>query len=198
MMDFSLGGVLGILNDWDMAKSVEEMDDSLTAAHHRTTSTPFLAVHRLSRTDLPHFYRFDLESFFYVLIWAAIHYNLKAGTREATVNRTLVPWTQGLRKNWSHKLILMSMGGRVVMGDICNEVKPEFESLKKEWIEPLYEHLTDAQGDYDHELRKEIITKDYKLDSLNGHLTFKSFMNAMGYTEQTVEEWAIIPEILDL
>ncbi|KAF5383649.1 hypothetical protein D9615_003848 [Tricholomella constricta] len=75
--DTSDGKVKGILNDWDMASDVEANDEILpSTATHRIGTIPFMAIDLLvvNKRPPPHLYRHDLESFFYILVWAASGY----------------------------------------------------------------------------------------------------------------------------
>ena len=84
--------VLGILNDWDIASQLTgkgEVPNS--AALHRTGTLPFVAVELLCSSPPPHSYRHDLESFFYILIWAAVHYDLENQIRKP-VSMMMVLW----------------------------------------------------------------------------------------------------------
>ncbi|KAF9502115.1 hypothetical protein BDN71DRAFT_1491472 [Pleurotus eryngii] len=68
---------VGILNDWDLASDVIPLGPH---AKHRTGTGPFMALDLLTDDDPPtHLYRHDLESLFYVLVLAAVHYTLDKG-----------------------------------------------------------------------------------------------------------------------
>lgn len=83
---------LGILNDWDLASDVIPLGPH---AKHRTGTGPFMALDLLADDDPPtHLYRHDLESLFYVLVWAAVHYTLdKANPVVSQPGSPIMKWT---------------------------------------------------------------------------------------------------------
>jgi len=82
------GNAKGIVNDWDMASILNDAGEVPTsAAKHRTGTIPFMARDLLVENPPPRLYRHDLESFFFVLVWAAIDYDLKNKIRLNTVPR---------------------------------------------------------------------------------------------------------------
>ena len=58
----------GILNDFDLAKLVAEMENE-PASKHRIGTLPFVAIDILDGKNDPYLLRFDLESFLYVIMW---------------------------------------------------------------------------------------------------------------------------------
>ncbi|KAG5649498.1 hypothetical protein H0H81_003462 [Sphagnurus paluster] len=94
MFDHTDGDIIkGILNDWDMASYVDENDEiQLSTATHRTGTVPFMARDLLVAGDPPpHLYRHDLESFFYILVWAALHYDFTKKKR-SRVKEVVQAW----------------------------------------------------------------------------------------------------------
>lgn len=65
----------GFLIDLDLAKVIGSEG---SGSEHRTGTMEFMAINILRR-DEPHSYRHDLESFFYVLIWIYVKYELTGG-----------------------------------------------------------------------------------------------------------------------
>ncbi|TFK21745.1 hypothetical protein FA15DRAFT_549922, partial [Coprinopsis marcescibilis] len=64
------GTAKGILNDWDMATRADTKNQvPRSSAQHRTGTLPFMACDLLAIEPPRHYYRHDLESFMYVLIW---------------------------------------------------------------------------------------------------------------------------------
>lgn len=59
----------GVLIDLDLAKE-KDSDSDTSRAPHRTGTLEFMAIEVLK--GMPHTWRHDLESFFYVLIWICI------------------------------------------------------------------------------------------------------------------------------
>ncbi|KDQ23742.1 hypothetical protein PLEOSDRAFT_1108228 [Pleurotus ostreatus PC15] len=65
---------VGVLNDWDLSSTVAQL-----RAHtkHPTGTGPFMALDLLIGAEPPsHLYRHDLESLFYVFVWAAVNFTL--------------------------------------------------------------------------------------------------------------------------
>ena len=63
------GKVYGVLNDMDLAVSVDVTDPS---SKQRTGTKPFMAIDLLRPDPPAHMYRHDLESMFYVLTWITL------------------------------------------------------------------------------------------------------------------------------
>lgn len=191
------GKVKGVLNDWDMAKCVQDQKDQLLDSDHGTGTPPFMAREFLRaevtrtaeyRRSTPHWFRHDLESLFYILIWAAIHYNISQGTRDTHCHPFLKDWTKDAARNAGSKTSFI-VGGEEEEDGLLEAVKPEFEQVAHEWILPLRSLFKRAvylgtQGD-----KKD----DYDSSTYGGHLTFKAFMKAIKITPRT---WGI-PNYLD-
>ncbi|TEB26062.1 hypothetical protein FA13DRAFT_1817090 [Coprinellus micaceus] len=79
----------GVLNDWDTAKFLDRDDDDLSEPEDQTRAWPFMALDLVLPKPSAHWFRHDLESLFWILVWAALHYDLEAGAREDTVHPTL-------------------------------------------------------------------------------------------------------------
>ncbi|KAJ2916659.1 hypothetical protein MD484_g3732, partial [Candolleomyces efflorescens] len=92
----------------------------------RTGTPPFMAIDLLNEITPPHVYRHELESLFYTLLWSALHYNLVSGVRRPT--RPTVNAVQGFE--YAERIL--------------DAIPPKFESLRREWIEPLYNLISDA------------------------------------------------------
>ncbi|KAG5640282.1 hypothetical protein DXG03_009529 [Asterophora parasitica] len=76
--------VQGILSDWDLSARTG-------SSHHRDTY-PFMAADLLAAHPLEHLYRYDLESFFYILFWAALHYDFPKKTRMSQLHPAVELW----------------------------------------------------------------------------------------------------------
>jgi len=63
----------GILNDYDLAKLVQEMQFP-TTAKHKTGTLPFMARKLLQGWDGEHFFEFELESYLFVVMWISLRY----------------------------------------------------------------------------------------------------------------------------
>lgn len=76
--------VNGILNDWDMASKLgEDGHPEVTTATHRTGTIPFMSPDLLDVNPSRHYYRHDLESFVWILLYATVRYNIPKRRKEA-------------------------------------------------------------------------------------------------------------------
>lgn len=74
MVDASKPSV-GVLIDLDLAAQIRDGDRELEVKASRVGTLPFLPIDLLVEPFPPrHYYRHDLESFFYVLVWICVHY----------------------------------------------------------------------------------------------------------------------------
>lgn len=185
------GKAKGVLNDWDMAKFVHDQNEQLLDSDHGTGTPPFMAREFLRaevirtptyRRPTPHWFRHDLESLFYILIWAAIQYNLSQGTRDAEYHPFVKDWTKDVALNCSAKTAFI-VGGDEEEDELLEAVKPDFKDVANEWILPLRSLFRTA-----HFLgtRKKAGTADPS--TYGGHLTFKAFMKAINVIPRT---WGI-------
>lgn len=73
------GKLYGVVNDWDYAV-MEHTDEKPPPASmkKRTGTPPFMAIDLLRAPDslCIHYYRHDLESFFWILLWCMLHMDL--------------------------------------------------------------------------------------------------------------------------
>ncbi|KAA8898300.1 hypothetical protein FN846DRAFT_765161, partial [Sphaerosporella brunnea] len=74
------GPAAGVLIDFDLAISTTRTTTS--GATQRTGTFDFMAHEILENPQTPHTPLHDLESFFYVLLWLAIHYDRSGGRRD--------------------------------------------------------------------------------------------------------------------
>ncbi|KAJ3543046.1 hypothetical protein NMY22_g3281 [Coprinellus aureogranulatus] len=173
------GTAKGVLNDWDMAAflgeaTVEEVDNA--TPKHPTGTPPFMAIDLLRKKPRPHWYRHDLESFFYILIWAAVHYDLSERTRAHNVHRALRPLTESKERNSDLKKRLFILYDEQAE-DIFDAVRPEFTTILEDWIKPLREVFMDARKASGRAIEKKDAT--YVQETYNGALTFKTFMETI-------------------
>ncbi|RXW21546.1 hypothetical protein EST38_g4308 [Candolleomyces aberdarensis] len=176
------GKVKGVLNDWDIAsfKNALGQIDRLFAAHHRTGTPPFMAMDLLASSSEPptHLYRHELESFFYILLWGALHYDVVVGIRHPTVEE-VKPWEEGLDAIRCKKVTFFSRYRDAE--PVFKAIRPEFQGLRKEWIEPLYWLIKGAYNSEpevppDQEVQP---AASYDYDTYGGRLTFWTFMKAI-------------------
>ncbi|KAF7421086.1 hypothetical protein PC9H_011606 [Pleurotus ostreatus] len=150
--------VVGVLNDWDLATPVDAVGNS---TNHRTGTGPFMAYDLLGPKPPVHLYRHDLESLFYVLIWAVVHYKIGSDVPYSrVVNPVLKTWTGDYGEARNAK--------RAFLGDpepVLLEVQPVFKPLQATWIEPLCDLFQEAQTNRDkhartRRAREEVIGQD--------------------------------------
>jgi len=172
--------VKGVVNDWDMSSKLGEDGNVIrSAAIHRTGTAPFMACDLLNQNvEWPHYYRHDLESLFYILLWAAIHYDLEKG--EQYRNRGMAhPQFEGwVSDSRGKKFIFLS--SEEGMDEIFSNIGPGFESLKTEWLVPLWTLFHDVYVNKPRWNSGADATYDYA--TCDGKLTFETFMAAMGAT----------------
>ncbi|THU81955.1 hypothetical protein K435DRAFT_872799, partial [Dendrothele bispora CBS 962.96] len=69
------GKIFGVLNDLDLASRVTQ--EMSATSKHRTGTRPFMAYELLDpKKSVPHLYRHDLESLFYVMLFLCCRYSL--------------------------------------------------------------------------------------------------------------------------
>lgn len=183
----------GILNDFDMAMEITDGVPNSTNSHHRTGTLPFMARELLGVINPEHLYRHDLESYFYILIWAAVHYDFKKQDRSSKVRKVLMRWVSPATAK-SAKAELYS--GDYFLDELAPCVRPEFKGLWDSWIVPLREMFRKAFSWCDG-ARIEKIT--YNIDTLDGRITFTKFMEAIGEVPrdlkfETGEQGTLEPE----
>lgn len=91
--------VIGILNDWDMASDLTDDDEVLKVAAAHRTETTLIFIGLVRNPSMPldsHYYRHDLESSYYILIWATAHYDLQ---RRAKRPELIALW-----RDWDHAM----------------------------------------------------------------------------------------------
>ncbi|KAG6917057.1 hypothetical protein DXG01_004029 [Tephrocybe rancida] len=176
----------GILNDWDMASFVDENDGiQLSTATHRTGTVPFMAMDLLvDNFPPPHLYRHDLESFFYILVWSAVHHDFTNKTRLCT-NPALEEWN-------AEKFLTAANHKNAVFTKVDNfnlvlaNVLPDSMILVP-WIDSLWTLFSDALQMTETVKKKKkshpgIEFLDWDDATLGGQVTFFTFMKALGRT----------------
>ncbi|TEB27502.1 hypothetical protein FA13DRAFT_1776357 [Coprinellus micaceus] len=179
------GTVKGVLVDWNMSKPLRQHDNTVTESPRYINLPTFMAIDLLNKSGA-HLYRPDLESFLYILIWAAVHYDLANGQRDIEVHPSLEPWVDSRRESYDakHRVICPGPGP---MALVYRAVKPEFKGLLEEWTKPLRSLFIRDIMTY-HELSPEEVKSDAAEETYGGQLTFKTFMAALKGTPRT---WGI-------
>jgi hypothetical protein len=151
-------------------------DATLSTARHRTGTVPFMAMELLHKNPPAHLYRHDLESFFYILVWAAIHYDIPRKERLSTTNQYIA--------KWDSDMVISSMGKSSFFSDpimrteILSAIRPEFKELETQWIQPLV--LLFQLGKQSHNNPGLAPVQPYDPTTYGGQVTFQTFMAALG------------------
>ncbi|KAG7443363.1 uncharacterized protein BT62DRAFT_327620 [Guyanagaster necrorhizus] len=185
---------IGMLNDWDNSAHVDENGNimAIPGMHESARGTfVFMAVDLLRNKNQKHFYRHDLESFFYVLVWAAVHFNLKEGTRSQLAHPVLSGWVAGDEEAWKTKMTFLKdfEAGETVF----NVMGEDFDELNVTWILDLREMFADGYSAREEHPRangrcalgKSLCVRNSRIKrldtvfdekTLGGHVTFEKFM----------------------
>ncbi|KAH6901565.1 hypothetical protein BKA70DRAFT_1196855 [Coprinopsis sp. MPI-PUGE-AT-0042] len=133
----------GVVNDWDMASRLNGSAFApKSAAQHRTGTLPFMAMELLAPTPPGHYYRHDLESFLYILLWAALRYGFKGERRK--LPSICSKWEgPGLDDALGFKSSLDSNAG--IRKQILEAIPAEWASVKSAWIVPLLDLFKEAR-----------------------------------------------------
>ncbi|CAA7268847.1 unnamed protein product [Cyclocybe aegerita] len=181
---------LGILTDWEIGPQPRQEDDTEHPMEVGHGSGPFTFIAAELALDIQvfgtarmHYYRHDLESFFYVLVWACVHYNLNDKHRDAVdPHGVLREWSS---KESSPRSKMEFINSRYGYGDkVSDLVKSECDELYETWVRPLRRLFRTAfasipgEGDDD---------EDYDFETCNGLLTFENFMQVIGQTPRRLE-----------
>ena len=145
----------------------------------------FLATELLAR-NTKHYYRHDLESFFYLLIWACVHYDLK------DKHHDLVNPYEGI-KGWLYEDTAERTKVRLIHDwdaflRIESLVKADFQNLFSEWVVPLRKLFQMALES----IPDNPVEEGYDLRTCNGMLTFEAFMDAIGEPPRGLNRLPII------
>ena len=172
MVNFVGGEIKGVVNDWDMAK-FEGSNDSTSAVHHHTGTPPFMMINLLAGMAQGHLYHYDLVSFFYILLWAAIHYNLKQRGKSKKVHSSLKGWiSNDMSVNTGAKELFMT--SPLSYTAVYAAVRKEIE---KTLIKPLHDLFCEAMMSRSLALRRGKV--NYDCITCDGILTFHTFMEAI-------------------
>lgn len=170
------GSVRGVLSDWDLStrlgtpSTAEELRDM-------TGTWPFLAVDLLVPNSPTHLYRHDLESFFYVLVWAALHFDLQKGinTSDTHVAPEFSLWmNDDMEKARFGKRRLFRNPQLFNRLFWCHS-RPEFQELWDTWIEPFYSMF---HAGFQAAEKEGMSESDNA--TLGGYVTFERFVEAVG------------------
>lgn len=119
---------VGVLIDLDLAVQLREPGGEITIPASRIGTLPFMAIELLNSALYPpqHYYRHDLESFFYVLAWILANY--EDGGRTAV--KTFSEWCSG-------SFTFMAVVKSEYMSSVTDMPIAQFDQLRKKWLVPL-------------------------------------------------------------
>jgi hypothetical protein len=127
----------GILNDFDLAKLVKEMQCG-PAAKHKTGTLPFLALDLLRTWNGQHFFRHEFESFLYVIMWIVARYE----SGEERFSDELYLWLcKDPSRVLTSKLLLFSH--RLELDKVRWGQSQTYPTIFATWIRPLSTKLRD-------------------------------------------------------
>ncbi|KAJ3799500.1 hypothetical protein GGU11DRAFT_721510 [Lentinula aff. detonsa] len=188
--------VVGVLCDWDLSSAVDD-DGVVTSSNatHRTGTYPFLATDLLAEKPPVHLYRHDLESFFYILIWAGLHYSFDGEAAKYHVHNEVKIWMDAQRHADARKdKESLFLGSKKNSKNIFDHFHPDFKPLVKQWVRPLWKLFrrafkkadnredsddSDASADSDSSHESGDASDDFNI-TLGGILTYENFMEAIG------------------
>lgn len=161
-----------------MQQGIQKLDSAEAIMDEEVIGAKKAAELRLPKF---HLYRYDLESFLYILIWAATHYELDMGVRRCTPqNSQLVHWEDpNLDAVIAAKQRLFSSPVYPALLKRGSVVK-EWLGLWDDWIKPLiflfrYGFLAaDVAGNAE--------DSDFDYETCGGCITFEKFMSTIGET----------------
>ncbi|KJA17751.1 hypothetical protein HYPSUDRAFT_218706 [Hypholoma sublateritium FD-334 SS-4] len=188
----------GVLIDFDMSSELGP-DGNIrlnTKPHHHITGTlPFMARDLLSQAcnsgvqyeaNVPgaanyHFYRYDLESFYYVLIWAAVTYKLPRRARKthgAKKKNPLGNWLSPDPETVYVSKVLLYTGP--LFASLDGSVSKGWKGLWNEWVKPLQLMFGEGLSAADAALRHG--DANFDMATCNGLITFERFMDTIKQT----------------
>ncbi|KJA17734.1 hypothetical protein HYPSUDRAFT_205962 [Hypholoma sublateritium FD-334 SS-4] len=122
-----------------------------------------------------HLYRYDLESFYYVLVWACTHYDLRRNSRLKSRSYRLSLWASPLVDN-VRMAKRRSCPSRI--WELEDRMLYEWESVWRNWVTPLVSMFATGLRGVEHSYCQDQTGVDF--DTGGGRITFKKFMEAIG------------------
>ncbi|KAJ3975306.1 hypothetical protein EV361DRAFT_519628 [Lentinula raphanica] len=188
------GAAMGVLRDWGLSSTVNS-EGVVTSSNvtHRTGTYPFLAMGLLRDNPPAHLYCHDLESFFYILIWAGLHYSFDDKNSNYYVKEEVKSWMDSRRQSWnarsSKELVFLL---EEYANPLFKQFHPDFKPLVEQWVRPLWRlfrcallkansqwhDLTHASDFSSHKSRNTAAAHYFNV-TLDETLTFENFMQAI-------------------
>jgi hypothetical protein len=125
----------------------------------------------------PHYYRHVPELLFYILIWAAIHYDLKKKKQHRShINggKILPELTEWMAKHSKRPCKVEFLFSTVARDKIFRHIGPDFKPIQELWLEPLWDVFHGAYGS-----RPTKHNDPYDHVTCGGRATFETFTTAM-------------------
>lgn len=170
---------VGVLIDLDLAAIVKDKDGQDISVKPTLTGTlPFLAIDLLRDTPPPKsYYRHDLESFFYVLLWLTSHYD----RGEEIPTDQFAKW---YNQDWED-IAQMKLG--FISSRRTGYTTSHYRSLEKTWLPSLcllFIRGFNALRKRDSDIFLEMEPKDFDDETLGGHVDYDHFMAALNHTRR--------------
>ncbi|THU81956.1 hypothetical protein K435DRAFT_844549 [Dendrothele bispora CBS 962.96] len=159
------GKIFGVLNDLDLASRVTK--EMSATSKHRTGTRPFMAYELLDSDPkklVPHLYRHDLESLFYVMLFACCRYNLDG----ESVSSLYDEWLTDSAENLSNSKEVLCNSHK----DFNPPVTPDFSGFSK-ILTDIREIFCDAQ--YARSTSRRTKTS-FDPETVNGTITYEKFL----------------------
>ena len=126
--------------------------------------------------DSPHFYRHDLESFFYILIWCACGFLL--GGEEVQERGYAGSWASDTWSDiYKSKSTLLYNPSPFDINKLKAAITTPFEPLWETWIKPLAELIGKAGAGAGDDLEEGL---ECDCGTLGGRLTYGKFVRTLG------------------
>ncbi|RXW21800.1 hypothetical protein EST38_g4062 [Candolleomyces aberdarensis] len=175
------GKVHGVLKDWDGATKDGNFDrrKGSVVRENRT----FMAIDLLADAH-EHLHRHDLEAFFYALVWATAHYDLKVKSRRSTLEMFHL-WEEEDSFKSKHLFMNPKLDPRRIESWGREAIRPEFHRILHQVITPLrnifmigFEKLGYWEQQY--------ISVDF--ETCGGALAYGTFMMAIRKFQKELKE----------
>ena len=123
-----------------------------------------------------HSFRHELESLFYILLWAALHYDVVNKIRHSTLD-VVENWEGSVTEIHVAKSLFWS--NHTEAEAVFARIRPEFAETLEDWIRPLWALFGEARALYhlrQFKKTKKPIDEDRFMDA---KINFKTFMEAI-------------------
>jgi len=174
---------IGIVADWDLASLIDDEGEIIVShTQHRTGTIPFMSKELLTSDPPLHKYWHDLESFLYILLWAAVHFDLETH-QHLPPHPKFVKWNDEDQDSARSKKVDFLKNPE--KSHYYDMLRPELRTLAK-WIDALRTLIHDAYSEVlSGTTRKwddsqEIFVTLRPVELFEQRITFKSFMSAIG------------------